>query len=77
MQKKSADKILSREFITKTDIQMLFGIGTVKAAEIFEKVQRKVEEEGKLNIPGRVSARRMYRMLGQPFPKFEESEKVG
>ncbi len=77
MQKKSTDKILSREFITKTDIQMLFGIGTVKAAELFVKVQRQVEEEGKLNIPGRISWKRMYRMLGLPIPKLEEVEKVG
>lgn len=67
--RKTPEEILSREFVTVTDIGMLFGIGPKKAKDIFEKAQKKVEDEGKLNVPGRVSWRRVYRMLGLPIPQ--------
>lgn len=66
--KRTQDEILSNEFITRSDIQYLFRIGSKKATDIFNKVQAKVESEGKLNIPGKISWRRMYRMLGLPIP---------
>lgn len=67
--RKTTEEILSREMITKSDIKMLFGIGERKAQDIFDKVRQKVESEGKLNIDGRVSWRRVYRMLGLPIPQ--------
>ena len=61
--------ILSRELITATDIAKLFKMGRLKAKKaIFDKVWEAVEKEGKLNIPDRVSARRVYDMLGVPYP---------
>ncbi len=68
--RKTQEEILSCDFITKTDVMMLFRIGDKKATDIFKKVQAQVESEGKINIPGRISWRRMYRMLGQPIPNF-------
>ena len=65
---KSEEAILQREFITKTDIKMLFNVGERKAATIFDAVQKQVTDEGKLNIPGRISWRRMYKMLDLPIP---------
>ena len=59
---KSEEAILQREFITKTDIKMLFNVGERKASTIFDAVQKQVTDEGKLNIPGRISWRRMYKM---------------
>lgn len=70
-QQKTQEEILSCDFITKTDIMRLFHIGNDKAVEIFDKVSAQVESEGKINIPGRISWRRMYRMLGQPIPNFK------
>lgn len=67
--RKSVEEILSREMITQSDIRMLFGIGYKSAKELFDKVQKKAESEGKINIPGRVSWRRLYRMLGLPVPQ--------
>mgnify|MGYP005819940109 CR=1 FL=1 len=66
---RTTEEILSREFITCSDIERLFRIGRPKALAIFDKVQQKVESEGKLNIPGRISWRRMYRMLGLKIPQ--------
>lgn len=66
---RTTEEILSREFITCSDIERLFRIGRPKALAIFDKVQKKVESEGKLNIPGRISWRRMYRMLGLQIPQ--------
>ena len=67
--RKSVEEVLSREMITQTDIRMLFGIGCKSAKELFDKVQKKAESEGKINIPGRISWRRLYRMLGLPIPQ--------
>lgn len=65
---KTTEEILACEFITRSDIQRLFRIGAKKANDIFDNVQAKVESEGKLNIPGKISWRRMYRMLGIQAP---------
>lgn len=74
--RKGKEAILSRDFITVTDVMMLFSIGKAKAEDLFDKVQKNAESEGKINIPGRISWRRLYRMLGQPIPKLEEVEKA-
>ena len=66
--KKRPEEILSKEFITRTDIERLLHIGAPKAQVIFDKVQQAVADEGKLNIEGRVSWRRMYKMLGLAIP---------
>ncbi len=69
MKKKNVEQILSRELITRSDIQMLFGLGPKKANDIFDRVQKQVESEGKIIVDGRISWRRMYRMMGLPLPK--------
>ena len=70
---KPKQEILSQEFITRTDIQMLFKIGAPKAQVIFDKVQQAVIDDGKINIPGKVSVHRLYRMMGLPLSKYATS----
>lgn len=75
MERKTTEEILSRELITHSDVQRLFRIGNKKARDVFNKVRDKTEEEGKINIPGLISWRRMYRMLGLPIPPMYDKPK--
>jgi hypothetical protein len=61
-------RILSKEFITVTDIERLFHIGKRKAQKIFDRVVEATEKDGKIVMDNRILARRMYRMLGLGFP---------
>lgn len=67
--RKTPEEILSRELITKTDIMALFRIGNKKAEQIFNEVVKSVYDDGKTIIPGRISWRRMYKLLGLPIPQ--------
>jgi hypothetical protein len=60
--------ILSKEFITVTDIMRLFKLGKARAGKIFDRVAAATEKDGKIVIDNRILARRMYKMLGLPFP---------
>lgn len=66
MQAYSKEAIIAKEFITKTDIKFLFRIGDRKAEELYKAVRQNAIDEGKLNIDGKISVRRLYSMLGLP-----------
>ena len=70
--RKSKESILANDFITCTDVRYLLCVGAEKARYIFTEVQKKVESEGKLNVPGKISWRKMYKMLGEPIPDIKK-----
>jgi hypothetical protein len=53
-----------KEFWTVKDIMNFYRIGRVKAAKIFDALQKEVVADGKIPLDGRVSSKRVLRRVG-------------
>ncbi len=70
-------KILLNGLATKSDVCKFLKCGTKKGYEIYRNIQKEVEQEGKINIPDRILAKRLLLYVGlteQQVLKFAELE---